>query len=225
MPEPEDSSESIRLSAIRQTIAKNRVRDHGKFVKKESTAEFSSQKAPQQAFANIPPSNPFFTLTHTINPLANGEDEPMVNVNVGAKVRNPLDAITNLLKKIFNNEGFEWYQRLRMKPLTAFLVASAIVSGGGLGISFVRYLENTNPVLHYISTVGNSPAQEGVFSGHLQLVNGIYYLVTAIGQPAIKLTIPTTLDRGLLVGHEVLVTGLYYEDRKEMNVTGIQSVQ
>jgi hypothetical protein len=216
MPNPLDPSEMEKFRILRAANAeKQRRTATGKFVKKE----------PETAFTNIPPTHPLFAITHNVNPLETGEDEPMVNVNVGAKFKNPLDVIANLLKKIFNNEGFEWYQRLRMKPLTAFLVASAIVSGGSLGITFVHYLENTSPVFHYISTVGDSTPQEVVFSGSLQLVNGTYYLITSIGQPAIRLTIPQTLDRGLLVGHEVLVTGQYYEDRKEMTVVGIQNVQ
>lgn len=212
MPNLDDSVESIRLSAIRQTIAKARPRSNGKFVKKESV-----QKTPA--------TEPLVSVSNSI-PSSEKGDPPLVNASF--KVTNPITYFKKWWNKIIGNEGVEFKSSFRVHPLTALAIVF-IIASGSFGLGLLVKLANRNPAIQYITSFAASPTPdpwvESAYSGKLETnSSNVFYLITNL-DVVIRLEVPENVNLTKFIGKRILATGRYNKETKILYVTDAKDLE
>ncbi|MBI4035787.1 hypothetical protein HY383_02475 [Candidatus Daviesbacteria bacterium] len=134
-------------------VAKARLRDeHGHFLPYEHPHASQPQTPPTSQISPISPNtqnspNPFPPLIETSPKQYIPDSDPPI-----VTVRNPITYIKKWWNKILAKEGIDFKMGFRIKPITAVLIASVIISGGvSSGVTALvlkTFFPTSSPILH-----------------------------------------------------------------------------
>ena len=136
------------------------------------------------------------------------KDEPLVQFTI----TNPVSRFKAWFSKILANEGVDI--RLRIHPLTAIALASAVALGS---FSLGRIsIPTSNPIVKYLPQLQAQPSPSGTiwketaYSGWLRYstINKKFYLDTTAAE-AVSLEVPASINLTKYIGKRIFATGKF----------------
>lgn len=143
IPENPDDLKHERYSEVAQQKPRD---EHGRFIKDDDPSPSPNPSVPSGS--SNPSSNSFLPPLVETNPKEyNPDPDPPI-----VTVRNPITYIKKWWNKILAKEGIDFKLGFRIKPITAVLIASVIISGGvSSGVTAIvlkTFFPTSSPILH-----------------------------------------------------------------------------
>ncbi len=202
--------------SVHSEVAQNRPRDaHGHFIPYEHPVNSDINPNPHASPPDAANNSIFPSLPPLIqtNPKSDTKDEdpPLL------KVTNPVTYLKRWWKKIMSNEGMDFGFKFKVKPVTAVIITTLILSNGvtfGVTYSFAKiFFPNSSPILH------RQVVNQGTIQKNAQ---GVYYLMAAADSSLWKLKVKTNnINLSELVGKQVIVTGNLTKEKNLIEVSEV----
>ncbi len=178
-------------------LAKHRAREHGHFV---------SNPPDNSTGMNLPP------LIST-KPADKDSKEGYPPI---FQIANPVTYLKIWWKKVMSNEGIDFGFKFKIKPVTAVIITTLILSNGvtfGVTYSFAKiFFPNSSPILH------RQVVNQGTISKNDA---GVYYLMAA-DSSLWKLKVKhTNINLSDLAGKQVIVTGNLSKEKNLIEVSEV----
>jgi len=148
-----------------------------------------------------------------------GDDEPLVDV----KVHDPITPFRKWLKKLLDNEGFEFSFKIRIRPLTTIAVAVAIL-GTGMSVNKIWDTVRATPVINRLPLPRATPVAEvwteTAMVGKVEWFESdrSYYLLREDSSEMVKIEAGAGVRLWEFTGQRVLVRGTVKTKADVINV-------